>query len=95
MTALNTPLFSGHPEPHAGLPQHAGVSRLDGAGRALQPAETARAAVGFGLHVGGGRGRIHAGGGINTALPEPRSGDQEEPERKRTPAAFRRHKRPV
>ncbi len=83
---------------HAGVPQHAGVSRLDGAERGLRPAETARAALGLGLHVAGGW--IHGRRRIGAALPKPCAGDQEEPERQRTASAaasaagLRRHQCP-
>lgn len=52
---LNDPCVwppSGHPEPHAGFPQHFGLSRLDGLGRRLPAAAEEGAGLGLGFHLG-------------------------------------------
>lgn len=84
----------GHPEPHAGLPQHAGLPRLDGPGRGPQSRGEEGTGLGLGLHFSSQHGRAQPPGGVHAALPESHPGGQEERGGQRAPP-LGRHQRPL
>ena len=86
--------LTGDPEPHASFPQHAGLSRLDGLRRGLQPAEEEGAGLGLRFYLSAQRRRPQSHGGKHSALPESRPGNQEEHDGQRA-APLRRHQRPL
>ena len=88
------PALPGNPEPHAGLPQHPGLPRLDRLRHRLQPAAEEGAGLGLALHFGSQQRQPQPRGGNYPALPEPRPGGQEEHGGQRA-APLRRHQCPL
>lgn len=83
------PTPSGHPEPHAGLPEHTGLSRVDGLWRGPQSPAEQGTGLGVCLHIGAQHEPQSSGGG-HPALPEPRSGSQEDLLGERAPPFWHR-----
>lgn len=80
-------LGTGHSEPHAGLPQHTGLPRVDRIRPRSETAEAARANLGLGVHLDSDTWWLRSHDAFHTALPEPRPG-REEVDREWTPPSF-------
>lgn len=85
---------AGDSEPHAGLPQHTGLPRLDGFRHRPESAQAPGAAMGLGIHLDCHDWSLQSHDAVHTAVREPRPG-REEVDGERTPTSIRRSQHPV